>query len=609
MTTKKERLYHLGLGFLFLFTLCPFPGGRFWAQAQQIAPILMELNFEDNLLPPEVTIHKVGDFIAEPGIKPTGHFNSTRAFGFGKTSCTANCWEDATATLRIILPMQNAISRITFDEAELEGNYGSTGYVYVDGHLVNEGVFERLPWNDLTADADLRHRVLTVNLVGRVIEFKVVDITSSCEMFIDNIVIETYRSATTDFIDTRFDQPLLPPPVTVSTRGTFNQAPGFRTLPLFDGQQVFGFGRSTCHINALEDYVTTLTFDVGRPVIIDRVVFQEAEVDNNWGGQGIVYIDEHQVPHSVFGRLPSNDAKTDTTARNHYIPVNRIGRMVSLKVWDITDISEILLRDLSIAIHAPGEHPVYFNGFEDNSLGSECVVQSHGNFTSPPGIKATNQLSGGRAFGFGLSDCPAGCWQNYQSSLVLTLPAAIPLRALKFKAMEIGGNWGSAGMLSINGQLWPSMDFSRHPVNDFEADASFREYYCDVGFPVHEIRWTVWDITGSSEIFIDDIELLSIEPGGVEKAEQQPAEFGLEQNYPNPFNSATIIRFTLPLESPVHITFFNASGQLVEERHLGMQSAGVHELEWQANGYPTGIYYCRIRTTSADQGIRLVLVR
>ncbi len=253
--------------------------------------------------------------------------------------------------------------------------------------------------------------------------------------------------------------------------------------------------------------------------------------------------------------------------------------------------------------------PVYFNGFEDNALEAHLSVQSQGNFVDPPGIKGMDRLDGVRAFGFGRSDCASGCWHSNQSILTLLFAKGLELTALKFRAIELFGNWGSTGELYINGQLWPSIDFSRQPLNDFQADTSYRNYYCPLGIRVYEIKWVVWDITDNSEVFIDNIELLSLDPTRVDAAVAQPQQFAILQNYPNPFNASTTIRFSLAQPATVQMTVYNCEGQVVEHRDLGRKSAGLHKIEWNAELFSSGNYFCRIQTPDAERVIKLLLIK
>ncbi|MBD3374787.1 T9SS type A sorting domain-containing protein, partial [candidate division KSB1 bacterium] len=72
-----------------------------------------------------------------------------------------------------------------------------------------------------------------------------------------------------------------------------------------------------------------------------------------------------------------------------------------------------------------------------------------------------------------------------------------------------------------------------------------------------------------------------------------PREFSCQSNYPNPFNPTTTIRYSLPQESFVTLQIYNIQGQLIETLVQKQQSAGHHQIEWQAQHYPSGMYIYR----------------
>ena len=65
--------------------------------------------------------------------------------------------------------------------------------------------------------------------------------------------------------------------------------------------------------------------------------------------------------------------------------------------------------------------------------------------------------------------------------------------------------------------------------------------------------------------------------------------------YPNPFSSATTLEYTLEKASTVTIQIFNNQGQLVEKIIRQPQPKGQHQIQWNAEGLPAGIYYFRIQ--------------
>ncbi len=65
-------------------------------------------------------------------------------------------------------------------------------------------------------------------------------------------------------------------------------------------------------------------------------------------------------------------------------------------------------------------------------------------------------------------------------------------------------------------------------------------------------------------------------------------------NVPNPFNPSTIIHFRLPGTGTVHLTVYNTLGQLIATLVNEQMDQGDHEVAWNANDKPSGIYFYRI---------------
>jgi gluconolactonase len=70
--------------------------------------------------------------------------------------------------------------------------------------------------------------------------------------------------------------------------------------------------------------------------------------------------------------------------------------------------------------------------------------------------------------------------------------------------------------------------------------------------------------------------------------------FKLYGNYPNPFNPRTIINYQLPVNSHVDLSIYNLLGQKVVTLISGKQAKGIYHVEWNADGYTSGVYLCRL---------------
>ena len=87
--------------------------------------------------------------------------------------------------------------------------------------------------------------------------------------------------------------------------------------------------------------------------------------------------------------------------------------------------------------------------------------------------------------------------------------------------------------------------------------------------------------------------MTSVEPSG----SGVPARAALHQNYPNPFNPTTMIRFDLAEQSFVSLKVFDVLGREVATLAGGMYPPGHHEIRWNAPGFASGLYLCRLEAT------------
>ncbi len=85
--------------------------------------------------------------------------------------------------------------------------------------------------------------------------------------------------------------------------------------------------------------------------------------------------------------------------------------------------------------------------------------------------------------------------------------------------------------------------------------------------------------------------------------------FQLFQNYPNPFNPITMINYQLPLASDVELSIYNLLGQKVATLVDRRQNAATYQVEWDADGFASGIYYYRIKTGEHQDIRKMVLLR
>jgi hypothetical protein len=88
-----------------------------------------------------------------------------------------------------------------------------------------------------------------------------------------------------------------------------------------------------------------------------------------------------------------------------------------------------------------------------------------------------------------------------------------------------------------------------------------------------------------------------------------PDQFKLYQNYPNPFNPVTTINWQLAVGSDVELVVYNILGEKVITLLKEYQKPGKYQIDWNAAGFPTGVYMYRIKTKYWQDVKKMILVR
>ena len=88
-----------------------------------------------------------------------------------------------------------------------------------------------------------------------------------------------------------------------------------------------------------------------------------------------------------------------------------------------------------------------------------------------------------------------------------------------------------------------------------------------------------------------------------------PSNFALEQNYPNPFNPSTTIRFSIPAETDIRLSVFNALGQEVAEIINSRLKEGYHEINFDAVSLTSGIYFYRLEADKFVDVKKMIIIK
>lgn len=109
----------------------------------------------------------------------------------------------------------------------------------------------------------------------------------------------------------------------------------------------------------------------------------------------------------------------------------------------------------------------------------------------------------------------------------------------------------------------------------------------------------------------DAVKIYIPDPTGVEDTapNKMPGNFALAQNYPNPFNPATVIRYALPSAGNVKLTVYNSLGQRVETLVDGYLESGSHEVNFNAAGFTSGVYFYTLEFGDNRLSRKMILLK
>ncbi len=101
---------------------------------------------------------------------------------------------------------------------------------------------------------------------------------------------------------------------------------------------------------------------------------------------------------------------------------------------------------------------------------------------------------------------------------------------------------------------------------------------------------------------------------GVNDEIKTPNTFKLYQNYPNPFNPSTIIKYTVPDivtrdMTSMKLKVYDVLGKEVATLIDGYKSSGEHQVEFSAEGLPSGIYLYSLTTGNFTQTKKMLLLK
>jgi|GEM_PF-2926849 len=91
--------------------------------------------------------------------------------------------------------------------------------------------------------------------------------------------------------------------------------------------------------------------------------------------------------------------------------------------------------------------------------------------------------------------------------------------------------------------------------------------------------------------------------------EELPRSYNLSKPYPNPFNPSTRFKYDIPEGIEINISVTNILGQERACLYNGFRQAGSYDLTFDASGYPAGIYFLTLTSSSYTHTEKMLLLK
>jgi len=99
-------------------------------------------------------------------------------------------------------------------------------------------------------------------------------------------------------------------------------------------------------------------------------------------------------------------------------------------------------------------------------------------------------------------------------------------------------------------------------------------------------------------------------PTGIVDAEEiAPGAFTLISNYPNPFNASTTIEFSLTKTEHLTLSVYDLLGRKLSTLIDDEKQAGSHSVTFDASGFSSGVYFCRLQVGDDIKVMKMNLLK
>jgi len=178
-----------------------------------------------------------------------------------------------------------------------------------------------------------------------------------------------------------------------------------------------------------------------------------------------------------------------------------------------------------------------------------------------------------------------------------TVPSPINTYLFYFSTPNIGRIYGHFGMSIFDNKIIHTDNGGNTWITE---DSTYLELLLDWFFVNDDVGWAV-----GYEGLIKHLNNVS----NVNHQTSIITDFNLFQNYPNPFNPVTTIKYQIPETGIVTIKVYDVLGNEIETLISEEKPVGSFEVEFDATGLPSGIYFYRFQAGSFVETKKMVLLQ
>lgn len=270
-----------------------------------------------------------------------------------------------------------------------------------------------------------------------------------------------------------------------------------------------------------------------------------------------------------------------------------VGYIDGDNMLDIAVGDQVLSGSPSDQLYAWNKNGVYLSGFPVPMLwaiNNQVSIADIDNDNNMELIVDDNTQTGGRGkyLAFNHDATPVAGWDvNTSGSTFFSMPMIGDVN--RDGIIDIAGSGGVTSPATTNVYLWNT----------------------GITFTANRVIIPMWQYNSRHNGVYGDNPLVGIEPvsGFI------PKDFSLSQNFPNPFNPSTKIRFSIPgAKTGFNSVFtklfvYDVNGKLVKRLLNSELKAGEYEIEFNAAGISSGVYFYELNAGGVKLVNKMVLVK